>query len=322
MGISGTSTHEYHGRRIALLIAIAVLAMPAIGYASTQVEEVLKLHQSWLDNTDNFFAEVAVVSVGEDADRLVAEGLLLFDHQTGDHSLSLSQSGVAPKGLIVCDDFAIQTESRGDLKRTAITGFGSSELTLPPGPFQGVTYDLFTRGSTVAETAQRLRTIASDVRAEEGSGSLAGAVGLALRFDQDFKRESSTLVDKLLGGPALLPDEAWSGPQQIKLWFDTQDGRLLQVSSTADGAIYDILFNYSAVDMSTAELASAKDSFAIETPSFLSFRELLETYLGPRQLTKPMTAGMPIIALMMLLLAGRAIGRSTRRGILAQEIDE
>jgi hypothetical protein len=295
-------------RRIALVLAAALAVVPVLSVAQQPptVEEVLNLHQSWLDSTDNFLAAVSIRD--SISGPIVAMGQLLVDHITGAHFFRLA----VPPPVSPLVAFA---SGVGRSASFSIEKIGFANFVLPPGPFSGVSYNLFSSGSTTDETLSRLQLIASTVSAELGTGQQSGLVGLVIPLDSTFKSDflqslHATLVDADKISQATLENLAG-----LQLWFDASDGRLLQLIVLTTPRESFLTFAYMEVNLSPQEFETVRQTLQSDTaglPRFDSLLSLVEAFIRALPVPALPRWGLVVFMVLMLLLMRHILRRHMR----------
>ena len=165
------------------------------------------------------------------------------------------------------------------------------------GPFPGGSWELFRRGSSLAETMSRMRMVFSEQEALAPSD--LGMQGLRLKLERTLLERLGTGLDRLLG----LEEEV--GAERLgamELWFG-EDGRLTgsRVFDADGGLITEAELEYVDVDLAEREVATLMPTLPeLEEAAVSASEDLLET---PQQLAEPLLSSGWLVLLSVGMLA-------------------
>jgi hypothetical protein len=250
---------------VGLLLA-AVLASGHSAAAYTVSDLVLR-HQTWLDSTENFRANVTY-TIGA----VTHTTELVVDYRTDNQIFQGDFTGGMPVGIlnrIVRRGREHWTEIASAMDKP---GFPTSRATLADSAFEDGSDQLFQHGSRLERTLDRMREIGTAVAVTN-----AGRDGIRIDLDrpavfemarrvftsmndsrQPLEARVAQTFDEILGLNDL--------PQALTIWIDL-DGRIESVDITGSSADCSISFDYQELNMPIQRLAEVARGIADRPPT-------------------------------------------------------
>lgn len=233
-----------------LVCALALACCPALANENVTVEDVVALHLGWLQQTDNYTADLLITS-----GNLYGEKRVLVDNLSGDVVTRMNEDP-PPDALSLLDLETSRVGGPAGSTRTVSLDPPSgivrrAQLTLPqpPAPF-GNSFELFRRSDTVTSVMNRLYYMTGGQMEALATGA---GYELHLYLDPAFKEEMHVLFNDTFHDEVSAAD--YQLLSALALRFDPE-GRVTEVETnpySRDSSTTLIQFTHTGANLPQAE---------------------------------------------------------------------